>query len=375
MEQDLEGIIGGSLIVIGGAAVGILFLYCMCRRCRGGGQSDKDDIEMGKRKRKNNKSYNKVHDKQWDKKWEKIKKAEAKRRKKEEKRKHKHYDSDSDDSEDKRKRRRRKNSESSRGSDDAEAKEKKRKEEEEKMQKKLDEKLDEKMDEQIEKMKKMDEKFKKKIDKIIKKKIEKEDKKKKKHSRRDDSDSSSSDNERRHRRRSSHSHHSHSHHSHRHHRSSRSRRSPRRYHGRSPTRRRYDENRDYSYNHRDRYYSKRSVGMQPMATDSAGSLNFISRDRASYNNYWSPSKSGKSIVTKSTAPESLGSWQPTSNQCPAGGSSNYTEVPDHSWSSKSDRSDDVFHSETTESLDESMSRFLVDQLAIYLSNKGGIAGE
>ena len=334
--NDLEGTIGGGLIIIGGVAVIAILLFCFYLRCwRTRRRDDDNDIEKGRTKKERGIRGN-VRGYRWkgnqerneEKNWIKPQREKTDREywgPKDTTKKRKINDNDTDNSE---------------------AQKKARKEKEKKIEKKIEKKLQEKMD--------------KKIDKIIDKKIDKKSDKKKKKRRNDsDSDSDSDSDISRGRRSFSYR--------------TRSTRSSRR---RSPRRRRHEHTRESTYNNRNQYYSERSIGMRPMPCDRMDSRNFRYCDGYVRNGSSRREDKGyPSIVTQTTAPESKGSWNTDFFGATAkplkstGGQALPMEISYHSCSSYSDSN--IFPEETP-SMDEdsstdSLSKFLVRQLSIYRS--------
>ncbi len=357
--DDLQATIGAGLIVIGGVSVIAVFLFCLYLRCRRRWRDDDedDDIEKGWNK-KNIYIGRKDRGESWK---DKHRRQEEKKRMKEKEKKKSSAES-TDSSEDARKQKRKRRKDES---DDTGAIKKSKKEKAKKIEKKIEKKLIEKK--LIEK--KLNEKIDKKIEKIVDKKIEKKSEKKKK-KRRDDRDSDSDIS--RSRRSSSHRT-----------RSSRSRRSPRR--------RRYEEHRSSRYYDRDRYYyghRRHSVGSRPMYTGGRDLWHSQSFDHYSMNDSSSHAVRSypRSIVTQSTASESLGSWDSGYRDggflgspikpLRSSGATLPTEIADLSLSSYSERSgsdssnffeEDVIPSSSMD--DDSLSNFLVKQLSLYRSMK------
>lgn len=323
LDTTIEGTVGGALIIVGGVALIAMFFVCMYRRFQRMRRrfDDKNDIEQGRRKRNSHKRGN-DHD---DRLQAKRRKHEEKKRKIEKAKK----DKTEGDSDEKDKHKNKKRVEET-DSDDTEDKKKARKEKE-KMEKKIEKKLKEKME--------------KKMDRKLDEMIDKRSKREKKHHRR-------------------HSSSHHNHHHHRHHNSSRSRR-----------RRHYER----EYYDPDGYYSNRRASYPATESWNYGYYGPYSNN----DSLWQSTAYPNSIVTKTTAPESIGSsWRsdrqesiflssPVKPLRTSGLTLPTTDIVDQiSWSSTSD---DTFpgdeDTEETPSSMESFSKFLIQQLSIYRSAK------
>ena len=322
LDTTIEGTVGGALIIVGGVALIAMFFVCMYRRFKRIRRRFDHDDDIEKGANKRN-SHKRGNDHS-----DRRRKHEEKKRKTEKTRKSKNEGRSEKD-----KNKHKKRVEETDSSDDSDGKKKARREKEKMIEKKIEKKLKEKME------KKMD----RKIDEIIDKRNKREKKR---------NGNGGLDHERSRSRRHSHHHHHH------HHKSSRSRR------------RHHDEN----------YY------------DPGGYYNQHSWNYRYYGPYsnndslWHNSTYPKSVVTKTTAPDSIGSsWRsdhpqdssiflgsPIKPLRTSGMILPTTDVIDQiSWSSlEEESSDPTFPDEETEETPsslESFSKFLIQQLSIYRS--------